>query len=116
MQSALKIAIVIESAKAIKKREMHVKSKLSSHVQTHLQNDVFLLFLCEGGPCCIDAGVDVGTGHQHLRSLEKVVLLWVVFEDDAVAVASGPVGETLQYHLVVLQGTLCVRGGWGSSE
>ena len=69
---------------------------------TDLQDDVLLLLLSEGSSSGVDAGVDVGAGHQHLRSLQKVVLLRIVLEDDAVGAASRPVGETLQNFLVVL--------------
>ena len=69
---------------------------------SHLQDDVLLLFLCEGRPGGVDTGVHVSAGHEKLRSLKEVKLLRVVLEDHAVGTASRPVGQTLQYQLMVL--------------
>ena len=48
----------------------------------------------------------------YLRSLEEVVLLWVVLEEDDIVVTSWPVCQAIQDLLVVLQGPLyeSVRG------
>ena len=42
----------------------------------------------------------------YLWSLEQVVLLWVVLEEDAVSVCPRPVAQLLQDLLMVLQGAL----------
>ena len=46
----------------------------------------------------------MGGGHQQLRPLQEVVLLWVVLKQDMVVVCTRPVGEALEHLLMVLNG------------
>ena len=48
----------------------------------------------------------MGGGHQQLRPLQKVVLLWVILEEEMVVVCARPVGQTLEHLLMVLKGAL----------
>ncbi len=81
------------------------------HGCAYLEYDLLFLLLCEAGALGVNAGIGVGGGHQELRTLDDVVLLWIVLEENVVAVCSSPVVDTVQHLLMVFQHPLCRTGG-----
>ena len=49
----------------------------------------------------------MGGRHKKLRSLQKVVFLWIVLEEDMVVVCARPVSQALEHLLMVFKCPLC---------